>query len=125
MLAVPTILIVSGAVMFFAVCITTPKADVTVTASTSLSVASSKSMATTAPAAPVAMQICTHIPNGRLHVRFAAGDGSEVRGYLAEGEIVQLAPTPSDKTIPGEVWLPIAYPIAGWVNARFVCKPEK
>ncbi len=71
------------------------------------------------------MQICTHIPNGRLHVRFEAGDGSEVRGYLAEGETVQLAPDPDGETIQGELWLPIAYPIVGWVNARFVCTQEK
>ena len=36
------------------------------------------------------MKVCTDIPDGRLHVRFAAGDGSEVRGYLTEGETVQL-----------------------------------
>ena len=39
-------------------------------------------------ATPVAMKVCTDIPDGRLHVRFAAGDGSEVRGYLTEGETV-------------------------------------
>ncbi len=124
-LLVLVILAASGIAMSFAVRATTPKMDVTITASTSPSVASSTSRVSTAPAAPVAMQICTHIPNGRLHVRFAAGDGSEVRGYLAEGETVQLAPIPNTETIQGEVWLPIAYPIAGWVNARFVCKQEK
>jgi hypothetical protein len=125
MLAVTMILILSGAAMFFAVGITTPKASAAITASPSPSVSSSISTASTAPATPVTKQICTHIPNGRLHVRFEAGNGSEVRGYLAEGETVQLALDPDGKTIQGELWLPIAYPIAGWVNARFVCMQEK
>ncbi len=123
MLAVTMILIVSGTAMFFAVGITTPKASAAITASPSAS--SSKSTATTVPATPITMKICTHIPNGRLHVRFAAGDSSEVRGYLAEGETVQLAPATDSKTLQGELWLPISYPIAGWVNARFVCTQEK
>lgn len=122
-LAVTMILIVSGAAMFFAVGITTPKAGAAIAALPSAS--SSKSMATTVPATPVTMQICTHIPNGRLHVRFAAGDSSEVRGYLAEGETVQLAPATDSKTLQGELWLSISYPIVGWVNARFVCTQEK
>jgi hypothetical protein len=70
-------------------------------------------------------QVCTDIPNGRLHVRFAAGEGSEVRGYLVEGETVQLAPDSNGKMIQGEQWRYIASPIAGWVNTRFVCKQKK
>jgi len=123
MLAVTMILIVSGTAMFFALGITTPETGTAIAASPSAS--SSKSTATTVPATPIAMQICTHIPNGRLHVRFAAGEGSEVRGYLAEGETVQLAPATDSKTLQGELWLPISYPITGWVNARFVCTQEK
>ena len=70
------------------------------------------------------MMVCTDIPDGRLHVRFAAGDGSEVRGYLVEGETVQLAPSLDGKMIQGELWLPIVSPVAGWVNARYLCKLE-
>jgi hypothetical protein len=58
-------------------------------------------------------------------VRFAAGDGSEVRGYLVEGETVQLVPAADGKMIQGELWLSIASPITGWVNARYVCTQEK
>ncbi len=71
------------------------------------------------------MQVCTDIPDGRLHVRFAAGDGSEVRGYLAEGETVQAALASDDQLdsqiIQGELWLRISSPVAGWVNARYLC----
>jgi hypothetical protein len=112
----------SGAAMFFALGITTPEAGTAITASPS---ASSLLTPTTVPATPVTKQVCTHIPNGRLHVRFAAGEGSEVRGYLAEGETIQLAPATDGRTLQGELWLPISYPIAGWVNARFVCTQEK
>jgi hypothetical protein len=123
-LAVAAILIVSGAAMFFALDSTTPNAGATTTALPSPS-ASSPPTFTTVPATPVVMKVCTDIPNGRLHVRFMAGDGSEVRGYLVEGETVQLALVPDGKMIQGELWLPIASPIAGWVNARYVCKQEK
>lgn len=124
-LAVIAILAASGAAMFFAIKMTTPKADVTATTSPS---ASPSSTSTTAPATPIAMQVCTDIPDGRLHVRFAAGSGSEVRGYLAEGETVQLALASDDKLnsqmIQGDQWLRISSPIAGWVNARYLCKSE-
>lgn len=123
-LAVIAILVVSGAAMFFAVDLTTPKTDVTATTSPS----ASPSASTTAPATPVAMQVCTNIPDGRLHVRFAAGGGSEVRGYLAEGETVQIALASDDELnsqmIQGDLWLRISSPIAGWVNARYLCKSE-
>ena len=73
-------------------------------------------------ATPVPQRVCTDIPGGRLHVRFAAGDGSEVRGYLAEGESV--LPTTETETIKGETWRRISSPIAGWVNARYLCAAE-
>jgi hypothetical protein len=73
-------------------------------------------------AAPTPLRVCTDIPDGRLHVRFAAGDGSEVRGYLAEGESV--LPTANTETLKGETWQQIASPIAGWVNARYLCPSE-
>lgn len=122
-LAVIVILVASGAAMYFAVQITTPKADGTATAlpSASPSVYVTSSF-TSVPATLVVMQVCTDIPDGRLHVRFAAGNGSEVRGYLAEGEVVQVAL--ESKMFQGEVWQRITSPVAGWVNARFICKQE-
>ena len=75
-------------------------------------------------ATPVAMIVCTDIPDGRLHVRFAAGPGSEVRGYLAEGETVQVALEPNSEMIQDELWLLISYPVAGWVNPRYLCNLE-
>ena len=121
-LAVIVILIASGAAMFFAVQFTTPKIDATAVASPSVSPAPSATY-TTIMATPVAMMVCTDTPNGRLHVRFAAGDASEVRGYLAEGETVQLALATNAEVIHGERWSHISSPIAGWVNARYLCKP--
>ena len=122
-LAVIVILIASGAAMFFAVQMTTPKTDATAVASPSTSPAPSAT-STTIMATPVAMMVCTDIPNGRLHVRFAAGEGSEVRGYLAEGETVQLALEPNNQMIQAELWQRISAPIAGWVNARYLCNSE-
>ena len=120
-LAVIVILIASGAAMFFAVNITTPKTNATATASPSAS-PSPSATATTNMATGVAMLVCTNIPDGRLHVRFAAGEGSEVRGYLAESETVQFALDSDNEVIQGELWLRISSPIAGWVNARYLCK---
>jgi hypothetical protein len=74
---------------------------------------------------PAIMQVCTNIPQGRLHVRFAAGEGSDVRGYLAEGEEVQIAianSTVESQTIQGELWLRLLSPVAGWVNAHYLCE---
>ena len=122
-LAVIVILIASGAAMFFAVNITTPKTNATATASPSAS-PSPSATATTNMATPVAMLVCTDIPEGRLHVRFAAGKGSEVRGYLAESETVQFALDSDNEVIQGELWLRISSPIAGWVNARYLCKSK-
>jgi hypothetical protein len=122
-LAVIVILIASGVAMFFAVQLTTPETDAIALASPSASPAPSAT-STTIMATPVAMMVCTDIPNGRLHVRFAAGEGSEVRGYLAEGETVQLALEPNNQMIQAELWQRISAPIAGWVNARYLCKSE-
>ena len=127
-LAVAAILIVSGAAMFFAVDFTTPKADATTTPSplpAAFTSVYTMSVFTSVPTTPVEIKVCTDIPNGRLHVRFVAGDGSEVRGYLVEGETVQLAPAPDGKKNQDNLWLHIASPVAGWVNARYVCKQEK
>lgn len=124
-LAVIAILAASAAAMFFAVQWSAPKASATTTALPSVLVTSSS---TAVSATPVALKVCTDIPEGRLHVRFAAGDGSEVRGYLTEGEAVQVA-LGSDgelnsQMIQGDQWLRLTSPVAGWVNARYLCKSE-
>ena len=122
-----TLVAMAGVAIFFAVQLTTLKIEPTTTTfpSASPSASASTSTSPTFIATPVAMKVCTDIPDGRLHVRFAAGDGSEVRGYLVEGETVQLAPAADGKKNQDNLWLHIASPVAGWVNARFVCKQEK
>lgn len=83
--------------------------------------------ATHAPLESVDLRrVCTHTPAGRLHVRFEPGERSEVRGYLAEGETIWL----DDQSVPqslrdGSQWLHLAAPVAGWVNARYVCTTER
>lgn len=119
-----TLAAMAVAAVFFALRLTTPKSEAIATTSPSASPSASIST-NTAPAfmaTPVAMKVCTNIPDGRLHVRFAAGDGSEVRGYLAEGEPV--LPASETDTTQGEVWLQITSPITGWVNARYLCPSE-
>jgi len=129
-LAVIVILVASGVAMFFAVQWTTPKPVSTETTSPSVSplTSTSTNISPTFMATPVAMKVCTDIPDGRLHVRFAAGDGSEVRGYLTEGEAVQIALDPNSELdsqiIKGNLWVRISFPVAGWVNARYLCKLE-
>ncbi len=122
-LGIIAILSASGVAMFFAVQLTTPKIEATITTSPS-----STNITSTLMATPVAIRVCTNIPDGRLHVRFSVGDGSEVRGYLAEGESVQIAldpaGAPDSQTIRSELWLHILSPVAGWVNARYLCKSE-
>jgi hypothetical protein len=129
-LAVIIILVASGAAMFFAMQWTTPAPASTETTSPSVSplTSTSTNISPTFMATPVAMKVCTDIPDGRLHVRFAAGDGSEVRGYLTEGEAVQIALDPNSELdsqiIKGNLWVRISFPVAGWVNARYLCKSE-
>jgi hypothetical protein len=119
-----TLVAMAGVAIFFAVQLTMPKIDSTATTSPSASPSASISTSTppTLMATPVAMRVCTDIPDGRLHVRFTAGDGSEVRGYLTEGETVLLVS--ETETLQGEVWEHITSPVAGWVNARYLCKSE-
>lgn len=121
-LAVVLILLASGAAMYFAVQFSTPKAGSTQTASLLPSSSPSARSIVSITPTPVVMRVCTDIPDGRLHVRSAAGDGSEVRGYLAEGESV--LPTANTETLKGETWQQIASPIAGWVNTRYLCPSE-
>jgi hypothetical protein len=119
-----TLVAMAGVAIFFAVQLTTLKIEPTTTTfpSASPSASASTSATPTIMATPVAMMVCTDIPDGRLHVRFAAGDGSEVRGYLTESETVLLAS--ETETLQDEVWKRISFPVAGWVNARYLCKSE-
>ena len=73
-------------------------------------------------------QVCTNVPSGNLHVRFAP-NGS-VRGYLAEGESVKLSTDSYTGDIEvqdrgdGTPWIHLQSPIEGWVNARYICYIE-
>ena len=67
----------------------------------------------------VTRKVCTSIPGGKLNVRFAAGDQSDVRGYLTEGEIVTLSG--EHKELDGSLWIKLSHPIEGWVNTKFLC----
>lgn len=64
-------------------------------------------------------RVCTNMPGGRLNVRFQPGSKSEVRGYLAEGEIVALSGDRQEAD--GSVWVELSSPIEGWVNQSFLC----
>jgi len=65
-------------------------------------------------------KVCTNIPGGKLNVRFAAGDKSDVRGYLTEGEIVTISG--EHKELDGNLWIKLSHPIEGWVNTKYLCK---
>ena len=73
-------------------------------------------------------QVCTGVNGGRLHVRLAPGEGSDVRGYLVDGETVRVAievnGEVNTKTYQGSLWLRLETPIAGWVNARYICEGD-
>jgi len=64
--------------------------------------------------------VCTDIPGGKLHVRFEAGEKSDVRGYLAEGEIVTISE--EHQEFDGNLWVQLTHPIEGWVNAKYLCE---
>jgi uncharacterized protein YgiM (DUF1202 family) len=64
-------------------------------------------------------KVCTNIPDGKLNVRFEAGDQSEVRGYLVEGEIVTLSGEHTE--LNGSLWIKLSHPVEGWVNTKFIC----
>lgn len=69
--------------------------------------------------ASFAVRVCTNMPGGRLNVRFQPGSKSEVRGYLAEGEIVALSGDRQEAD--GSIWVELSSPIEGWVNQAFLC----
>ena len=67
--------------------------------------------------------VCTNTPNGKLHVRFAPGNESAVRGYLTEKESVILS---GERREVGEgLWVELSRPIEGWVNANYLCEVEQ
>ncbi len=67
--------------------------------------------------------ICTNTPNGKLHVRFAPGKDSAVRGYLTEKESVILSG--ERKEVNDGLWVKLSSPIEGWVNAHYLCEVEQ
>ena len=82
----------------------------------------------TVTTAPDLRHVCTGVPGGHLHVRFTPGQGSEVRGYLVDGETVRAATEANGQvntqTNQGSLWLRLETPIAGWVNARYICEGD-
>ena len=62
---------------------------------------------------PYTLRVCAGLPKARLHVRFTPG--GEVRGYLVEGEVVLVR-------TQDEGWIEIESPIAGWVDASYLCE---
>ena len=68
------------------------------------------------------LKVCTNIAGGKLHVRFEPGKSSDVRGYLAEGEIVTIGTGRRERE--GSLWIELSHPIEGWVNAGYLCPAE-
>jgi hypothetical protein len=62
---------------------------------------------------PYTLRVCAGLPEARLHVRFTPG--GEVRGYLVESEVVLVR-------TQDEGWIEIESPIAGWVDATYLCE---
>lgn len=91
------------------------------TQETSLAVAASsvEPSPTTVSLSILTLKVCTYIVGGKLHVRFEPGNNSEVRGYLAEGEIVTVGEKREERD--GSLWIQLSDPIQGWVNANYLC----
>ena len=70
----------------------------------------------------IGLTVCTNVTGGKLHVRIAPGDTSDVRGYLLDGESV--TPGAESRNIEGSLWLKLSSPIEGWVNAKYLCEFE-
>ena len=79
--------------------------------------------ASTAVKTVVSLVVCTGLTGGKLNVRVAPGDYSDVRGYLLDGETVIL--DNESQNIDGSQWQKLSSPIIGWVNARYLCEIEK
>jgi len=67
--------------------------------------------------------VCTDIPGGKLNVRFEAGNKSDVRGYLSEGETVTISG--ERKELDGSLWVRLSRPVEGWVNATYLCEVKQ
>ena len=65
------------------------------------------------------LEVCTNTVGGKLHVRFEPGNNSDVRGYLAEAEIVTIGEKREERD--GSLWIQLSDPIEGWVNANYLC----
>ena len=78
--------------------------------------------APTAVKTVVSLEVCTGMASGKLHVRVAPGDSSDVRGYLLDGETVIL--DDESQTIGESQWQKLSSPIIGWVNAKYLCVIE-
>ena len=66
--------------------------------------------------------VCTDVPDGRLHVRVAPGEGNAEVGYLNEGETITISTTPTQIAPDGGKWLFLLSPLSGWVNSQYICK---
>ena len=66
--------------------------------------------------------VCTDVPDGRLHVRVAPGEGNAEVGYLNEGETITISTTPMQMAPDGGKWLSLFSPLSGWVNSQYICK---
>lgn len=71
----------------------------------------------TKPASVVCFQ---GIENGMLRVRECPGLGCREVSVLISGDPVAV--TGERKVVDGSTWLRIDAPLAGWVNARYVCE---
>ena len=65
--------------------------------------------------------VCRNVPEGRLHVRIAPGEGNAEAGHLTEGEVVTISTTPTQTTPDGGRWIELLSPLSGWVNANYIC----
>ena len=74
---------------------------------------------TTVSPSILTLKVCTNIVGGKLHVRFEPGNDGDVRGYLAEGEIVIIGEEREERD--GSQWIQLSDPIHGWVNANYLC----
>ena len=98
----------------------TPTSTPTLEAPTLVSVTATLPITATTDHGNKSTVVCTNIPSGKLNVRFEAGDKSDVRGYLAEGETVTVSE--DHKELDGNLWVKLSHPIEGWVNSKYLCE---
>jgi hypothetical protein len=98
----------------------TPTSTSTLEAPTLVSVTAALPIIATTDHGNKSAIVCTNIPDGKLNVRFEAGDKSDVRGYLAEDEIVTVSE--DHQELDGNLWVKLSRPIDGWVNSKYLCE---